>query len=50
MGRLAQFGMENYRLKVGIILKLSVNIADFYGIILEPDCSHTSTPKYVNTL
>ena len=41
--------MENYGIKFGIILKISVNIADSFCVIFGPNCGDTSRPKFVDT-
>ena len=47
---LTQFGIENYGLKFGIILKISVNIADFYSMTLDSNCDDTFRPTCVDNL
>lgn len=50
IGILTQVGIENYGLKVGIIQKIFVNIADFSCVIfLSPNCADTSRLKFVDT-
>ena len=45
-----KLGIENHGSKIGIILKVYVNNADFSYAILVPNYSNTSTPKLIHTL
>ena len=44
-----KLGTENHGSKIGIILKVSVNYADFSYVILVSNCFNTSTPKFTDT-
>ena len=48
MGILTQFGTEHYGRKVGIILKTSVNIVNFYELVWFG--VDTCRPKFVDTV